>query len=128
MNADKTAYRLAAGLALVASILLIWLSRGMGIIGADGDPANKMYFGVIVVGLAGGVLTGFRPRGMVLTLIAMAIVQAGIGLYAIATGLGRPWSGPLELALLNGVFVALFTASAWLFHRAAQRHPDPSTA
>jgi hypothetical protein len=33
--------------------------------------------------------------------------------------LGRPWSGPAELSLLNLFFVVLFAGSAWLFRRAA---------
>ena len=46
----NTAYRSAVGLALAAACILVWLSLGVGIIGADGDPANLMYFGVLAVG------------------------------------------------------------------------------
>lgn len=110
---------LAMGLALAAALLLAWLSLGVGIIGADNDPANRMYFGVIAVGIAGALAARFRPRGMAWALLAMALAQALVGAYALLAGLGRPWSGPLELILLNAFFVALFLASAWLFRRAA---------
>jgi hypothetical protein len=115
----RTAYRLALAGGIVTSLLLAWLSVGVGIIGADGDPANAWYFGVIAVGVVGALVARFRPLGMARVLIAMAAAQAAIGLVAIVGGLGRPYSGPAELALLNGAFVAAFAASAWLFRRAA---------
>ncbi|MDX1623592.1 MAG: hypothetical protein R3199_06395 [Gemmatimonadota bacterium] len=117
---DSTAYRTAVGLALAAAFVLVWLSLGVGIIGKDGDPANRMYFGVLGVGIVGALVARFRPRGMARAMVATAIAQAGVAAYAVFAGLGRPWSGPLELSLLNGFFVALWLASAWLFRRAAR--------
>jgi hypothetical protein len=114
-------YRGGVGVALVAALLLLWLSLGVGIIGKDGDPANAMYFGVIAVGMVGVLAARFRPRGMARALIAMALVQSGIALFALIARLGEPWSGPLELSLLNGFFVALCLGSAWLFRQAAHR-------
>src|SRR5918998_5630286 len=112
-------YRLAVGVALAAASILAWLSLGVGIIGRDGDPANLMYFGVLAVGIIGALVARFRPRGMARALVATALAQASVGALAIFGGLGRPYSGPLELLGLNGFFVALFVGSAWLFRRAA---------
>lgn len=123
----RNTYRLAIAVAVVASMLLAWLSLGVGIIGRDGDPANRMYFGVIAVGLVGAAVARFRPRGMAHTLFLMALAQTGIAAIALLAPLGRPWSGPLELALLNGFFVATFVGSAWLFRRAT-RTSNPNTA
>ena len=120
MRTARTPYRLAVGLALAAALILLWLSLGVGIIGADGDPANRMYFAVIAIGIIGALIARFQPGGMALVLFAMALAQATIGVMAIVTGLGRPYSGPLELLLLNAFFVALFVGSAWLFRRAAR--------
>lgn len=115
----NTAYRSAVFVALVTTLLLLWLSLGVGIIGADGDPANRMYFGVVAVGILGALLARFRSRGMAHALLATAAAQGMVGAYAVLAGLGRPWSGPLELIGLNGFFVAMFAVSAWLFLRAA---------
>lgn len=115
-----TAYRLAMTGAGMSALLLIWLSMGVGIIGADGDPANRMYFAVVAIGIIGAVLARLRAHGMSRVLFAMAVVQALIAAFAIAAGLGMPWSGPAELLLLNGFFIAAFSASALLFHRAAR--------
>ncbi|HEV2705490.1 MAG TPA: hypothetical protein VGV59_06170 [Pyrinomonadaceae bacterium] len=103
--------------------MLVWLSLGVGIIGKDGDPANMMYFGVLAVGIIGALIARFRPQGMARALVAMALAQTLVGLIAILGGLGRPYSGVLELLGLNGFFIALFIGSAWLFQRAASgRH------
>jgi len=120
MRTEKSAYRLAAGVAVVTSLILIWLSLGVGIIGRDGDPANMMYFGVLVVGIIGALVARFRPLGMARALLFMAVAQTSVALIALVAGLGEPWSGPLELTALNGFFVAMFLGSAWLFRRAAR--------
>ena len=117
---NNTTYRFAVGVALAAGFMLVWLSLGVGIIGRDGDPANVMYFGVLAVGVVGALAARFRPRGLALALFATALAQTLVGVIAIFGGLGRPYSGPLELLGLNGFFAALFVGSAWLFRRAAR--------
>lgn len=122
-----TAYRAAAGVALAAAFLLVWLSLGVGIIGRDGDLANVMYFGVLAIGIVGALVARFRPDGMARALITMALAQTLVTTTAIVSELGYPWSGPLKLLLLNGFFVALWLASAWLFQRAAHGRSQRST-
>ncbi len=113
-------YRWASVMALATALALIWLSQGVGIIGQDGDPANLMYVGVLAVGVVGAILAPLRPLGMARALLATAAAQAVVGLIALAAGLGRPWSGPAELIVLNGLFILLFGVAAWLFRRAGQ--------
>ena len=117
---ERSGYRLGLGIAIAAALVLVWLSLGVGIIGQDGDPANIMYFGVLAVGIAGALFARFRALGMARALFATALAQALVAAIALFGGLGRPWSGPAELVLLNGFFIALFAGSAWLFHRAAR--------
>lgn len=121
---NRTAYRAAIGLMLAAAFILVWLSLGVGIIGRDGDPANLMYFGVLAVGIIGAIIARLQPHGMARALIAMALAQALVAAIALIAGLGLPWSGPAEILLLNGFFVALFTGAAWLFWRAARGRPE----
>ncbi|MEM8559165.1 MAG: hypothetical protein AAGG50_15195 [Bacteroidota bacterium] len=117
--APRIAYRAGLGLAGASTLFLFVVSLGVGLIGADGDPANLLYLGVIALGVVGALVARFRASGMVVVLAAMALVQAGIGLYAMVAGLGRPYSSALELLGLTGLFVALFLTAAWLFHHAA---------
>ncbi|MBV6520185.1 MAG: hypothetical protein MNPFHGCM_00290 [Gemmatimonadaceae bacterium] len=126
MAKQATTYRAAVCVALATSLLLIWLSLGVGIIGRDGDPANLMYFGVLSIGIIGSLGVRFRPLGMARALFATALAQALVAVIALIAKLGDPWSGPLELTLLNGFFVASFAGSAWLFRRAAYWQPARS--
>ncbi len=119
-KAGNIAYRAAVGVAGATALLLVWLSLGVGIIGRDGDPANLMYFGVLAVGIIGALIARFRPRGMARALFSTALAQTSVAVIALSAGLGYPWSGPLELSLLNGFFVALFVGSALLFRYAAR--------
>jgi hypothetical protein len=124
---NRNAYRLAVGVALAAAFILVWLSLGVGIIGADGDPANMVYFGVLAVGIIGAIIARFQPHGMARALFAMALAQALVAVIALIFGLGLPWSPPVEILALNGFFVALFVGSALLFRYAA-REQTPAGA
>lgn len=115
----RSAYRLGLCLAIVTALALAWLSLGVGLIGRDGDPANIMYLGVIAIGVAGALVSRFRPRGMAAALLSMAIAQAVVAAIALVARLGLPYSPPAEIVLLNAFFVAMFCAAAWLFRRAA---------
>lgn len=121
MSFSHNANRYALVLATVTSLLLIWLSLGVGIIGKDGDRANAMYFGVLAIEVFGALITRLKPKGMARVLIATAGAQTVVTLIAVLAGLGRPWSGPVELLLLNAIFIALWLASAWLFERHYRR-------
>jgi hypothetical protein len=124
---NRNAYRFAVGVSLAAAFVLVWLSLGVGIIGADGDPANTMYFGVLAVGIVGAIVARFRPHGMARALFATALAQALVAVIALIAGLGLPWSPPLEILAVNGFFVALFVGSALLF-RYAGREVAPAGA
>lgn len=122
-SAHDVLYRLAAALAVTGSLSLIWLAMGVGIIGADGDPANRLYAIVIAVGVAGVIGSGRRTRGLARTMFAMAAAQSAIAAYAIAAGLGSPFSPPLELLVLNGAFVTIFAGAGALFLRVSKVEP-----
>jgi len=116
---NNTIYKSAIGVMLVALFMLVWLSLGVGIIGADGDPANLMYFAVVAVAIIGAIITRLKPAGMARVLMAMAYLVALIAAIAIFAKLGMPWSPPLEILGLTFFFIAMFAISAWLFIRAA---------
>ena len=116
----STAYRAAAGLALAAAFVLVWINLAVGIIGSEDNSANLMFFGVLSVGMAGAAIARFRPRGMARALVATAIAQGLVAVVALLAGSGSRASGPGEILGLTGFFAALWLASAWLFQKAAQ--------
>jgi hypothetical protein len=121
-------YRAAAGVAVGAAFLLTWVNLAVGIIGEPDERANVLYLGVPAVGIIGAVFARLEPRGMARALFATALAQALIGAMALILCWGAPGTGPLEIVGLNGMFVALFVGSGWLFRRAAPAHPDAGAA
>ena len=126
-QAGNTAYRAAVGVALAAAFLLVWMILAVGVIGEAGDPADLMYVGVLAVGIVGAGVARFQPEGMARALLATALAQALVAVIALIAGKHEaPISSVAELVGLNGLFVALFVGSAWLFTRA--RGGAPATA
>ena len=121
-QSTRLAYRAGAGVALAATFLLIWINLAVGIIGSEDNPANLMYFSVLAVGISGAFVARFESAGMARALVATACVHGLIGVLALAAGLGAAEPpGPVKVFVLNGVFVALWLFSAWLFARAGDR-------
>ena len=60
----STAKRLAIGATFATAILLMWVIGAVGLIGAEGNPADRMYAGVIAIAGVGALITRLRPAGM----------------------------------------------------------------
>jgi hypothetical protein len=119
--ADHAAHRLAAGLAVAAALMLVWANLAVGIIGSENNPANLMYFGVLAVEILGACIARLRPHGMSRALSATALAQTLVAVIAFVAGPGAAEPpGRFGVLVLNGFFVALFAASAWLFGHAAR--------
>jgi len=124
MKKGNTAYRSAVGVALATALFLLWLMGAVGVIGVEGDRADLMYFGVLAVGIIGAIIARFQPHGMARAMFATALAQASVAVIALIAGKHQaPISSVAEILGLNGIFVALFIGSAWLFRRAAQGQP-----
>jgi hypothetical protein len=115
-----TVYRAAVGVALAAALLIVWINLAVGIIGTEDNPANLMYIVVLAVGIIGAIIARFQPHGMSRTLFLTALAQALVAVIALILELGHPASGPSEIVILNGFFIALWAGSAWLFRNAAR--------
>ena len=126
---SRTAYRTAVAVAVGAALFLVLGIGALGVIGAEGDRADLMYLGVLGTGILGALVARFRARGMAVTLAATALAQVVVTVIALVAGLGG--SNPrIEIIGLNGMFIALFLASAWLFQQAAagRARPDSRSA
>jgi hypothetical protein len=113
-----TSYRLAVAVALGTALLLVYGAGALGIIG-DGGRRDLMYAGVLVVGLIGSTLSRLRPKGMAMTLAAMALAQLLVSGIALLAGLADDASVH-DLLALTAMFAGGFALSAWLFSRAAE--------
>jgi hypothetical protein len=113
--ARSDAYRLAALIAIGAGFVLVWVNLAVGIIGGEENPANLLFAGVLVVGLAGSLIAQLKPAGMARAMVATALAQGAVGVYALF-GMHVP------AVVLTLFFVAIWLASAQLFRRAAREH------
>lgn len=119
---SNTAYRFAAGFALTAALLIIWLNAAAGLIGIeDDDPANLLYVGVLAIGLIGAIIARFQSRGMAHASFAMALAQTIVGVIALML---PNTASSVQIVILHSVFVALFAGAALLFRYSAQKGPS----
>lgn len=113
------AYRAGFGMAGLTGFLLVWINLAVGMIGDEDDPANLLFGGVLVIGIAGAAIARFRSGGMARTLVAMTLAQAAIAVYALVAG----WDD--RGATLSGFFALLWLASAALFQVGADSALTP---
>ncbi len=107
-------YKAGVAVALIAGFGLAW--SNMVHVADSHNPANLIYYSVLVVGGVGALLARLEPRGLARTLFAMA---ATLALIALILPSGAPPSMARNMAIGHGVFVAMFITSGLLFRRAS---------
>lgn len=110
---DNTAYRAGAAIAVVTGFLTIWVNGAVGMLGDEGNPANLLFGGVLLVGIIGAILARFRPEGMALAMYATALAQGAMTVYALVGGYS-------EVVVHVGFFIIPWLLSASLFQKAAR--------
>jgi hypothetical protein len=118
-NPVGIAYKAAAGIAIIAAFLLVWVNLAVGIIGSG--PVNALYAAVPIVGAVGAAMARLRPQGMSRALFATALVMALVPPIALMLGTSDFSPGVLPVFAINSLFVLLFVGSAMLFRRAQHR-------
>lgn len=104
-------------LAGFTAFFTLWSNAAVGIIGDD-DAVNQFFFLMVIAALVAGAAARFRPGAMRGIALALALGQYAVG---IASRFMMPGHAT-EWGVLT-IFAALWSASGWLFHRAAKaRH------
>jgi hypothetical protein len=111
-------YLFAVGVALAAVFLLVGMNAAVGGILGD-DPANMMYFGVLLIGSIGAVIAHLEPQGMSRALFATAFAMVLVPAIALIIGTPAFGNGVAAVFGLHSVFALLFVTSALLFRKAA---------
>jgi hypothetical protein len=116
-------YRIGAGLAVLASVLLLWINGAVGIIGSEDHPANLLYLGVNLTAFVGAVASRFRAGGLSLSMTSAAVIQGVIGVLVVVRRWGEGSENwPRPVIVLTIIFGLIWLASAALFRRAALAH------
>ena len=118
-------YKAAVALALLTGFALGW--SNMVQVADSENPANLVYYSVLVIGGIGACLARLKARGLARTLFAMA---ATLALIALMLPSGAPPDLARNMAIGHGVYVALFIVSGLLFQQASvsERRQEPSGA
>ena len=111
---DVWSYKAGVGVALVAGFDLGWFN--MVHVADSENPANLVYFSVLVVGSFGAWLARLEARGLARTLFVMA---ATLALIAVILPSGAPPHLARNMAIMHGGVAALFTAAGLLFRHAS---------
>lgn len=120
LKSGSMAYRIAAGVAILASLLIVWVNGAVGMIGSEDNPYNLLFLGVIPLALIGSLLARFRPSGMAIAALAAGFAQTTIALIGTAADL----RGGTFSTLLAG----LWFLSAALFRMAARDAAEQAAA
>ena len=106
-------YRLAAIMTIGGGFLMVWANLAVGIIGNEKNPQNLIFYSVLLIGLAGALITRFDPRGLTWTLRTMAGAQVLIFIIAAALD----WA---LLPVFTAFYFALWLVAGELFNKSAQ--------
>jgi hypothetical protein len=121
---NNGAYKAGVAVGLFAGLFLIWANLAVGIIGSENNPVNLLYFGVIAIGIIGGFVSRFRPRGLSFTLFLMAavigLIAVGILIYIFSQNNDFTLIDTIRFLGAHGLFIALFLTSGLLFRRVAK--------
>lgn len=120
-NEFSIAYKVASGLAIGATFLMIWANLAVGLIGAGPNAGNLMYIGVLSIGILFTFLSQFKPIGMARAMYVTALALVLLAVIALLTNMHEyPGSSVNEIVGVNGFFAALFLLSGFLFYYSAK--------
>ena len=111
-------YRAGFGVAALTGFLTVWVNLAVGMLGDEGNPANWMFVGVLLLAVIGAMAAGGKPRGMVLAMLA----AAGAQLLAVGVAL---WMGGFETRelTLTACFALPWLLAALLFRLSLTLRP-----
>ena len=120
-RSDNLAYRFAWTVAVAAAFLLVWVNLAVGFLGDEGNLANLMFIGVIMVAAIGALVVRARAAGMTQVMVTTAAAQVLAGIVGYGSGWASTGSqGIFEVMIGTSLFTGLWLLSAFLFGKAAR--------
>ena len=114
------AYRAGAALAALTAVLLLWINGAVGIIGDEGEPANRLYPFVVALALGGSLIARLKPQGVSRAMTIAAAAQLAVPLAASLLWPGQsPALAQPEVIGLTVVFCGFWLGAAALARRSA---------
>ena len=107
-RSGSTFARLGAAVAVIGAFLTIWVNLAVGMIGAQDNPYNLLFIGLLVAVALGGFAVRLKPSAMVWLLSSAALLHRAIALGGLSADPG-------------GAPFAAFFAIFWLLGAALYR-------
>lgn len=111
-------YRAGSLLAVFTGLFVVWVNLAVGVIGNEDNPANELYFLVLLIGVAGAFFARLRPRGMSVAMNVTAVAMASVPVIAFFI-----WRPPVDIGLVKvftfNSFIALALAGSARLYRSA---------
>ena len=122
LSSDYT-YRGAVALSAVTGLFLVWSNLAVGIIGNEDNAINSVYFIIIMVGFIGAFWVRFQSKGLSRVLGGMALMVAGVGSYALLSGMQHvPESSVMQIIGVHMFFTTPLAIAAILFHQHSENN------
>lgn len=119
-KSGNIAYRIAFGIGLAATFMIIWANLAVGFVGSGPNLPNILLGLVPFVGIIGGIIARAQPQGMARTMFAMAAAVALAPLIGLVVNRPRIDEGVFAVLGITAFFSLLFVVSGFLFRNAAQ--------
>ncbi|WP_426490354.1 hypothetical protein [Hymenobacter sp. 102] len=121
--ATNNTYRLAAGVAVLAGLMLVWANAAVGLVGSEDNPANLLFGAVLLVALGGAIAARFRPLGTSNAMFAASLTYLVVTALALFVwkpmGVAAEPAAPLlNVVVFNVVFASIWAMAGLLFRRA----------
>ena len=124
--AENIVFKVAMGLAIGATFLMIWADLAVGLIGSGPNPGNLMYIGVITVLITGIYFSRFNAAGLERAMFATALALVLVAVIALLAGMQNyPQSSVMEIIGVNLFFVAPYILSGLLFRYLVHKTNQP---
>ncbi len=121
----NSAYRIATGLAVFASLSLLWVNGAVGIIGNESNPLNLLFGLVLLFPVFGSYIAKLEAKAMSRVMLSTAATQVLITISGIMIHLGQnpgyPISGVFRITLM---FTFVWLVSALFYRRAGMLEED----
>lgn len=114
-------FKVAMGLALGTTFLMIWANLAVGLIASGANLGNLMYMGVVAVVIIGTISSHFTAKGMERAMYASTLALVLLAIIALLANMDEyPGSSVNEIIAVNGFFATLYAVSGSLFRFVAQ--------
>ena len=107
------AFRVGSAVAVATGFLTIWISLAVGIVGAEDNPQNIVYFGIVGMAICVAVAALGDPRSLARGMHATAAFQGLICLVHVIDGI-------YPAVMIDGFFTMTWITAGALFARAAK--------